>query len=90
MIFLCVLGEQEVMGDRVLETEDNNVSGQPTNNGEEEGPTNRPSIDALIEELQRQQDQRLIASGAEPIQSPPPPMGSPRAFSRQNSSEWII
>ena len=54
----------------------------------QEGENNvihRPSIDHMIEQLQREQDQRIAASGEAPLGSPPPVLGSPRGVSRSNS-----
>ena len=96
------LGAHEVVGEReaeeAAEVGGDDVEEQPEAVGEEAGEVAvavRPSIDQMIEELQRQQDQRLIAIGEAPINSPPsaqqaagpPPMGSPRPVSRSNSGE---
>lgn len=49
-------------------------------------PTIRASIDQMIEQLAREQDQRMAALGEGPLGSPPPQMRSPRAGpSRMNS-----
>lgn len=72
-----VVGEQEVLGDAVLEA--------PAGQEGENVVTHRPSIDHMIEQLQREQDQRMAASGETPLGSPPPNLGSPRGVSRSNS-----
>jgi hypothetical protein len=60
-----VLGEQEVLGDVDVDPEGvapvRPVPGRP------------PNLDRLIQELQRQQDNRIIQAGGAPLASPPPP-----------------
>ncbi|ESP01057.1 hypothetical protein LOTGIDRAFT_140025, partial [Lottia gigantea] len=48
---------------------------QPGAQGAQE---DRRSIDEMIQNLQREQDQRVARIGAEPLASPPHPQGSPR------------
>jgi hypothetical protein len=99
---LIHVGEQEVMGDRVPEPAEEHAaearvepepgpiteheSNEPGTSGEVQ-PNIRASIDQMIEQLAREQDQRLAARGEIPLGSPPPPqMRSPRAGpSRLNS-----
>lgn len=45
---------------------------------------NRPNIDNMIQQLQREQDQRIAREGRDPLGSPPPQLGSPRV-NRSNS-----
>ncbi|KAH3738331.1 hypothetical protein DPMN_044965, partial [Dreissena polymorpha] len=86
-------GEQEVAGDRVIEqpVEDPPAAApnaivnvpEPDPVSGEIQPGIRPSIDEMIEQLQREQDQRLASQGQAPIGSPPhpgplPQLGSPR------------
>ena len=75
-------GEQEVLGDQVPEPPAPVVAQDGENN-----VIHRPSIDHMIEQLQREQDQRMVASGEVPIRSPPPVLGSPRGVSRSNSGK---
>lgn len=94
-------GQQEVLGDRVL-VEETNVAepvvqetipssseAQPGAQAGEIQPAVRPSIDEMIQQLQREQDQRLVAEGLAPLASPPPvPLSSPNPRagpSRSNS-----
>jgi len=65
----------------------------------ETSPIARPSIDQMIEQLQREQDQRLASTGQEPLSSPThtpntaPQLGSPRPRpgpSRSNSGTAIF
>ncbi|XP_053397072.1 bromodomain and WD repeat-containing protein 3-like isoform X3 [Mercenaria mercenaria] len=91
-------GEQEVMGDRVQEPPEDHAPAADVRNELEPGPSAelgtsgevqpniRASIDQMIEQLAREQDQRRAARGEQPLGSPPPQMRSPRAGpSRLNS-----
>ena len=80
MANFSLTGEQEVLGDQVPEG--------PSGQDGENIVMHRPSIDHMIEQLQREQDQRLAASGEVPIGSPPPVIGSPRGVSRSNSGKF--
>ncbi|XP_052086696.1 bromodomain and WD repeat-containing protein 3-like isoform X1 [Mytilus californianus] len=48
------------------------------------GPSGQASIDRMIRELQRQQDNRIIQQGGAPLASPPPP-GAQLRVNRSNS-----
>lgn len=62
-------GEQEVLGDRDPDA----------------APVNQPaSLDRMIQELQRQQDNRILQEGGQPLASPPPVGAAPRP-TRSNS-----
>ncbi|KAL4232669.1 Bromodomain and WD repeat-containing protein 3 [Mactra antiquata] len=95
-------GEQEVMGDRqpdtVEEIHPEPVEPEPGPSSSDQGgtsgevqPTVRASIDQMIEQLAREQDQRMAALGEGPLGSPPPPSSrSPRAGpSRMNSVQGV-
>ncbi|XP_052810053.1 PH-interacting protein-like isoform X2 [Mya arenaria] len=93
-------GEQEVVGDRVLEEpalplpppegQGQEVSPAPVSG--ENNPGARPSIDQLIEQLQREQDQRLASTRRTPMGSPPPPpqLGSPRPRAGPSRSNSVV
>jgi hypothetical protein len=51
-------------------------------------PGRPPNLDRLIQELQRQQDNRIIQAGGAPLASPPPP-GVPPRVSRSNSGKYM-
>lgn len=104
MFFIKPTGQQEVLGDRVP-VEDNTAPPEvpvpeastspeaaPVNTGDVQ-PAIRPSIDEMIQQLQREQDQRLVAEGRSPLASPPHvPLSSPNARagpSRSNSGNAI-
>lgn len=50
---------------------------------------NRPNIDNMIQQLQREQDQRIAREGRDPLASPPPQLGSPRV-NRSSSGKPCI
>lgn len=75
-------GDQEVVGD----IEENHEQEQAP--AGQVAAEQRPSIDHMIERLQREQDQRMATGRGRPLASPPPvPGASPRA-SRSNSGNW--
>ena len=89
---ICISGQQEVMGDRVPVQEEpvpepEAVASPSEAQSGDVQPAIRPSIDQMIQQLQRAQDQRLVAEGRIPLLSPPSvPMGSPNARSAPSRS----
>lgn len=89
-------GEQEVMGDVEPLVGGVGPSGQASAglqlpghvlggaSGLAPGGPGQASIDRMIQELQRQQDSRIIRQGGAPLASPPPPGAQPRV-NRSNS-----
>ncbi|XP_062620168.1 bromodomain and WD repeat-containing protein 3-like isoform X2 [Saccostrea cucullata] len=80
-------GSQEVVGDLDALIEENHPEEPPHAEPLPPEPLpqdHRPSIDNMIEQLQREQDQRIAREGLEPLGSPPPALGSPRVH-RSNS-----
>ncbi|KAL3881699.1 hypothetical protein ACJMK2_028102 [Sinanodonta woodiana] len=71
-------GEQEVLGDIEPVQEEPSRVVISREQQQDVAVVDRPIIDQMIQELQRQQDQRIAREGGEPIHSPPPPGGSPR------------
>lgn len=50
---------------------------------------NRPNIDNMIQQLQREQDQRIAREGRDPLASPPPQLGSPRVNRSSSGKPYI-
>lgn len=57
--------------------------------GDHPAQEHRPSIDNMIQQLQREQDQRIAREGLESLGSPPPQLGSPRV-NRANSGIKVL
>nr|XP_022292305.1 bromodomain and WD repeat-containing protein 3-like isoform X1 [Crassostrea virginica] len=84
-------GSQEVMGDLEALVDDHPHPEDPApvppvdpSPGDGPAQEHRPSIDNMIQQLQREQDQRIAREGLESLGSPPPQLGSPRV-NRANS-----
>ncbi|KAK3098508.1 hypothetical protein FSP39_020204 [Pinctada imbricata] len=75
-------GSQEVVGDM-----DDDQQEAPDGPQAQQPAGHRPSIDNMIQQLQREQDQRLAALLGGPMSPPPPPQhaGSSPRLSRSNS-----
>lgn len=105
-IFLCLSGESEVIGD--LDTEARGDAPVEEMDTEDEGEDRevrpgtvrfarsdaRPSIDVMIEELQRQQDQRFgvdqgSSHGVNGQIMSPPPLASPPGQRLNMQSEYL-
>jgi hypothetical protein len=85
-------GSQEVVGDLEALIDDNHLEDLPRaepHPGEPPPQDNRRNIDNLIQQLQREQDQRIAREGLHPLGSPPPPGGSPR-INRSNSGKSAL
>lgn len=100
---MYVIGSQEVVGDLealIEEHPEEQHPLQPPHPPQPADPSlpdgvaqdNRPNIDNMIQQLQREQDQRIAREGRDPLGSPPPQLGSPRV-NRSNSGkpcfDWL-
>jgi len=81
-------GDQEVVGEREVD-DDGMAANRLMPPPAPVDIDNRHSIDCMIEQLQREQDQRMAAQGLGTISSPPHPGTSPRA-SRSNSGTQVF
>ena len=89
-------GSQEVMGDLEALVDDHPHPEDPAPvppvdpfPGDHPAQEHRPSIDNMIQQLQREQDQRIAREGLESLGSPPPQLGSPRV-NRANSGRCYL